>query len=471
MTVALLLAAAVTAATLDPCAPLEPSAAVDSATAMEYRSVGDAERAAGRRDSASAAYRAALARDPGDAAARAGLAALCQEQRNSAFHRGLQLLRGRECAAALPTFEEARLTGDRAAALLEGICRYQLEDDGRATALLREAETDAGGQDSARFFLGLIALRDGRAEEAAALLDSSAADRRLAPFAQELSRAARRQGKLVLSFMAESGWDSNVDLTPDGTPASSSAADGTAEATAALSFAPLGESGPFARASASWREQLRLDDFDMHAVGASAGWQVGRGRRHALVEYGYDYRDLGGAPYLSAHRLLAEGRVDLAKTWSLGATYTGRLESYLTAAFSDYSGLRHAGEVDVTADLGRQWTVSAAWRGGRDSASSSWLSWWEQGPHLSVRKALAPRMRMGLEAAWTRRTYDTIDPDFKVVRADAYADASALLELDLAERFTLRLAATAREASSNVLYFRYTKIVPTVGLAYTLGLM
>jgi hypothetical protein len=88
-----------------------------------------------------------------------------------------------------------------------------------------------------------------------------------------------------------------------------------------------------------------------------------------------------------------------------------------------------------------------------------------------VRKALAPRMRMGLEAAWTWRTYDAVDPVFKVVRADAYADASALLELDLAERFTLRLAATAREASSNVPYFRYTKIVPTVGLAYTLGLM
>ncbi len=469
MTVALLLAAAVTAATLDPCAPLEPSGAPDSATAMEYRSVGDAERAAGRRDSASAAYRAALSRDPGDAAARAGLAALCKGQRDSAFYRGLGLLRGGECAAALPTFEEARLSGDRAAALLEGICLYQLEDDARATALLREAETDAGGQDSARFFLGLIALRDGRADDAAALLDSSAADRRLAPFAQELSRAARRQGKLVLSFMAESGWDSNVDLTPDGPPASSSAADGTAEATAALSFAPLGESGPFARASASWREQLRLDEFDMHAVGASAGWQVGRGRRHALVEYGYDYRDLGGAPYLSAHRLLAEGRVDLAKTWSLGATYTARLESYLST-FSDYSGLRHIGEIDVTADLGRQWTVSAAWRGGRDGTRLSSFSWWEQGPHLSVRKALAPRMRMGLEAAWTWRTYDAADVG-SPVRADTYADASALLELDLAERFTLRLAATAREASSNRPDFRYTKIVPTVALAYTFGLM
>jgi len=470
MSAALLLAATLA---LDPCAPVAASGPPDPAAAREYRAVGDEERAAGRRDPAAAAYRAALSHDPADAAARAGLVELCREQeQQGGFDRGLRLMRRGDCTAAVPAFEAARATGaDRAAALLEGICLYQLGADERAALLLREAETDAGSRDSARFFLGLVALRQGRSDEAISLLEASSDDRRLAPLAQDLMRTARRQGKLVLSMLLEAGWDSNVELAPGGSATAAGRADGLAGTTAALSYAPLGESGPFAGAAAIWREQLRADAFDLLGAAAGAGWQIGRGRRHALVAYGHDYRNLGGAPYLSAHRLLAEGRIGLGEAWSAGAAYSVRVESFRTPDSRDYSGLHHAGEADLTSAPGDRWAATLAWRGGRDQARLASLSWWEHGPRLSLRKAFGARTRAGLEAAWTWRVYDTADPVLQVVRRDGTADASALVEVDVDERWTLRFAATGRWALSSVADFRYTKLVPTVGLAYARGLL
>jgi tetratricopeptide (TPR) repeat protein len=468
----LLVAVLLAAGAVDPCDAVE-AAERDPTVAAEYRAVGDLELAAGRRDSAAAAYRSALARDPGDGASRSQLASLCREQqRASAFERGLQLMRGGNCRAALPAFEEARATGDRAASLLEGICRYELDgDDARAASLLRQAEADGETRDSARFFLGLVALREARREDAVALLESSAGDRHLAPLAQDLSRAAQRGGKLVASFVAESGWDSNVDLAPDGSPTPSGSADGLVGATGALAFSPLGDTGPYARASATWREQLQLHAFDMGGVGAAAGWQLGRGRRYASLEYDYDYRQLSGAPYLSAHRIVLATRVDAARGLTLGGTYAARFETFFSNTYADFSGLRHTAEVDATLDLGRRWSLVVACRGGRDAARYADLSWWELGPRVALHGVLAPTVRIGLEAAWTWRGYDALDPTSGVIRSDRQADISALLEVDLAARWTARLALLGRRAVSNIAEFQYTKIVPSAGLSYTLGLL
>ncbi len=473
MSVSLLFAALFAAATLDPCAPVERAAELDPATAAEYRAVGDAERAAGRRDTAIAAYRAALERDPEDAGSRTALEDLCRAQRrDGAFDRGSRLLRGGDCRAAIAPLDEARQRGDRHAALLEGICLYELREDDRAASLLREAEADPAHRDSARFFLGLVALRAGAAADAIALLDAAAADRRLAPLAIELSRAASRQGRLVLSALAESAWDSNADLRPDGAPAKGSgSADGVAALTASAFLAPLGDRGPYVRASASMRDQLRLDALDLRAGGAGAGWQLSSARWRGRVEYAYDYRDLDGAPYLSAHGATGVARVDLSRSASVGARYSARVESFLTDAAGDYSGVRQAGEADFTVDLGRRWLATAAWRVGRDDARADSLRWWEHGPRLALRRALPPLARLSLEAAWTWREYDAEDPALRATRADEYADASALLELDVAPRWTLRLGAWGRRALSNLPDFRHAKIVPSVGLQYTLGLL
>ncbi|WP_242392588.1 hypothetical protein [Anaeromyxobacter oryzisoli] len=471
-----MLAAALVALALgaapDPCAPVASAApdAADPGAAAEYRAVGESERRAGNRDTAAAAFRDALARDPADATSRAALAALCAEAKaGSAFDRGVRLMDAGDRRGAVAAFEEARAGGDRSAALLEGICLYELGEEDRALPLLDEAGKDPDHAEAARFFQGLVALRRGRSDEAAALLQASAADRHLAPLALGLSRLARREGRLVLSVLAETGWDSNVDLTPDGAPGAARAGDGSAGLTALAHYAPMGDTGPFAQVTAHAREQLTYDALDIAGLGGAAGVQAGRGRQFLLAEYAYEYRELGGAPYLSANALLGEGRLAVGGGASAGLTWLARLESF-RAADAPYSGLHQLGEADLTLEAGPRALVTLAWRLGLDGARDPALSWWETGPRAALHLAATPRLRLGLELAASQRTYRAVDLALGVVRSDRYLDAAALLEWDLAERWTLRLSATARKAFSNLPDFAYTKLAPTIGLAYTIGL-
>lgn len=467
------LAALVLAAAPDPCAPVEPAATLDPSAAAEYRAVGEAERRAGNRDTAAVALQAALARDPADAGTRTALAALCREAKaGSAFDRGVRLMEAGDRRGAVAAFEEARAAGgDRSAALLEGICLYELGKDDRALPLLAEAERDPDHADAARFFRGLVALRGGRSDDAVALLQASAADRHLAPLALGLARLARRDGRLVLSVLAESGWDSNVDLTPDGAPGAGRAGDGSAGLTALARYAPMGDTGPFVQATAHGRDQLTYNALDIAGLGAATGFQAGRGRQFLLAEYAYEYRELGGSPYLSANALLGEGRLAVGDRASAGLSWLARLESFRTAADVPYSGLHQLGEADLTLETGPRSLLTLAWRLGLDGARDPALSWWETGPRAALRFAASPRVRLGVEVGASVRTYRTVDLALGTARSDQYLDAAGLLEWDLADRWTLRLSATGRKAFSNVPDFAYTKVVPMVGLAYTISVL
>ena len=180
-------------------------------------------------------------------------------------------------------------------------------------------------------------MRHGRAAEASPLLAAAAADPLLAPVAGGLSRAARRAGRLVLSALAEAGWDSNVDLTPGSSLAPSGAGDGFGRATGAATLSPWGERGPYARAVLAWRGQAGQRDLDLLGGGGAAGIQLGQAQRSLLLEYAWDGRRLAGAPYLSAHRLLVEGRVALGQAATAGGSYALRSEAYRGDA-GDFSG-------------------------------------------------------------------------------------------------------------------------------------
>lgn len=455
----------------DPCAPVAAGTA-DPGGAAVYREVADAERQAGRPETAAAAYRAAAERDADDARSRSALAALCLEaRREGAFERGMALMHAGDDRGAAAAFAEGRAEGDPSAALMEGISRYRLHDDGEAAAALRVAERDPDSAPSARFFLGLVALRDGRGADAAALLEAAGAtDPQLAPLASSLARVAHREGRLVISAQAESAWDSNVTLAPSGAPAAGRASDGMGGLAAAIRVAPLGESGPYAVVAGTHREQLRLDQYDLWGLGAAAGWKLGRDARYAAVEYGFDHVVLGGSPYLDAHRITASGRLDVAPRSSLGLTYLARFEDYRPAVYTDYSGLRHFAEGDATVGLGRGWVVTAAYHLGRDGARDASLSWWEHGPRAAVQKHLGPSLRLGLEAAGTWRGYDRVDPVLLVRRSDTYADVAAWLELDFGTHFTLRAGATGRRATSNIPEFTYTRVIPSLVLGWSLGM-
>ncbi|WP_242342307.1 hypothetical protein [Anaeromyxobacter terrae] len=386
------------------------------------------------------------------------------------FERGLRLMRAGDRRAAVAAFAEARGDGDEAAALLEGICLYELGEDARADEALALAERTAEHREAAEFYRGLVARRAGRADDAARLLERASTDPELGATALGLARLARRGGRLGLSIFAESGWDSNVDLAPDASRAGSGTSDGDTGITAVGRWSPLGESGPFLRATAQLRDQVRYDALDLRGGGAAAGWQAGRGARYLLAEVGYDRQDLGGAPYLSAPRALGAARVPLSAEATLGATYLARWESFHTEVSAPYGGLRQLGEVDLTVLLGGRGTATLAWRGVRDGAIDPALASFEQGPRAGLRLELGPRARAGLDASCSWRTYDALDPGLRAVRADTALALGATLELDLADRWSLRLGVAGRKEISNVPELTWTKIAPSLGIAYTVGL-
>ncbi len=465
------LIAAVLAAAADPCAPVADAGARDPGTAALYREVGDSERAKGSTDTAVVAYQAALALDPSDDRSRRALADLCAAARlpEDPFQLGLARMNSGDLPGAIAAFRDARSRGpDASAALLEGVCEYELGSYRAARVLLREAAEAPVHREAADLYLGLIAMREGDASTAARLLDAASLNPGFATIASDLARVARRSGKLVLSVLGESGWDSNAALAPDGTPLSSSQ-DGAFGVSALGVFRPAGESGPYLRAGGLYRQQLRFTDLDYGGVSAAAGWQLGARRSGALAEYNFDYRLLAGSSFLVAHRLLAAAWVPAGRV-ILGASYFARFESYPAALYAPYSGTYQRAEASATVPLGPAASLVLGYHLGVDGVERRELSWIEHGPAAELRLGIVSRLRFTAAAALSLRGYDALDPTLAVQRSDAYLDLAGVAEWDLGDHWTARLALEARKAFSNAPTFEYFRLAPVLGIAYVIGM-
>ena len=469
---ALLLALAVQAAP-GPCDLPPPASHPEPTTAEIYRAVGDGELAAGSRDTAAAAYRRALALDPSNGAARAGLASSCRgpARASDPFQEGLRLMESGDRRGAVAAFRAARTARPSpSAALLEGICLYELGDDAAALPPLREAERDPAHREAASFFLGLVALRAGQGERAASLFEFASADVRFAAAGADLARLARREGRLMLSLLAESGYDSNVLLLPSGRQASGRPGDASAATTMAALARPLGASGPYARAAFSYRDQARLDAYDLLGGSGAVGWLAERAGNHLLAEYAYEYTGLGGIPYLSAHRLFAGGRAALGRI-AVGLTWFGRFESFRQASDVPFSGFRQVAEGDAALRIAPRSSIALFYRYGRDDAQEAALSWQEHGPRAEARIGLGADVRLVAEVGYHWRRYPGVDPFLGVARSDTYLDGALRGEMDLGDRWTLRLSLVAQRAWSNVPNLAYVMVFPTFGIAYTIGFL
>jgi tetratricopeptide (TPR) repeat protein len=454
----------------------------DVAGAAVYRAVGDDESKAGHADAARVAYREALRRDPHDAGARAALATLCQAEREPSaprpelvsggaserFDEGLALMKRGDRTGAIAAFEAARAQGDDpGAALLQGICEYERGEDERARPLLEEARNAPSLAGTATLFLGLIALREDQNRLASSLFDAASSDPRLAATASGLARLARRDGRVVASALAEGGYDSNVSLAPDGTPTQTGAGDGYAAAVAGLFLRPFGTTGPYARLTGQYRKQAQITSYDLGDAGGAIGGQLGGGGRYLAAEYGYDFLTLGGAPYLSAHRLLATGRAATGRV-ALDGTYAARFESFLTSGTAQYSGLRHDADLAAECLPSATTIIGLGYHVGADGTQSPSLSYLEHGPLALLRLGVGRQIRLVTEARVTFRRYDAMDPDLGA-RADRYLDGALAWELDTSDHWTVRVTATGRRATSNVPDLQYTKLTAGLGLVYTAG--
>lgn len=451
---------------VDPCEAVAEASVSDPVTAAAYRAVGDEQAAAGARGAAAAAYARAAALDPRDGASRAALRGLCDEGRRDPATAALARMDAGDLRAAVAILSAARgRDADPSLTLLEGICRYELGDDAGAEPLLRAAERDEDA-DVARLYLGLLALRAGERGRAATFLEAASASDALSATAWDLLRAARGEAPWSLTVFAESGWDSNVPLAPPSTVTSDDA-----DALYGLGLAgvlrPLGVRGPYLRALGVLTRQVALGAYDVAAALGAAGWALRAGRWSAAAEYELAWRTFGGEPLLSSHQVLATVSAALGRA-TVGATAFGRRESFADA-FDPFSGTVLGAELRGDLLLGARVRVGAAWDVARDAAELAELSWLEHGPRAELVVAASRRVRLVTVAAATFRRYDAYDAALGATREDVYLDGEARVEWDASRGWSARLGARGRRALSSVSTLEHEKVVPTVGLAYTLA--
>lgn len=447
------------------CAAPEPLPQRDPPTAEAYAEVGAGEAAHHAWETAVEAFREALRRDPANARGISGLRSSCAA---ALEEEGRKRMDGGDVRGAIDAFEAARAAvPSTSAALLEGICQYEIGAVVKARPLLLEAEADPELAATAEFYLGLLSLGDGHAQDAAMRFERAEREPALSAQASDLLRLARRDGRLLLSFLAESEFDSNVTLSPAGTPGPH---DGDGAASLAVLYRPTGESGPFARAGANYRSHLQQSDYDVGAIGAAVGWQIGRASRHLRVEYDYDYVSLGAAPYLSAHRLSVDGRWT-SGTLGVAAAYSARLESYDQSAAEPYSGTMHALALSGDWSFSKGSFLELGYRAGRDLTNVAETSSFEHGPVAALRLLLSPVTRITFEGDILFRAYDAVDPALGLRRIDTLLDGGCVGEWDMSTRVTLRLTVGGRRVLSNAGQLSYTRMTTALGLATTFGLL
>jgi tetratricopeptide (TPR) repeat protein len=440
MSPGLLLAALLAQAGL--CGPVVPDAVADPEGARAYREVAEAEEASGARETALVAWREVLRRDPDDARARQALATLC----------------------AAPPEDTA------AAALLDGLARFERGERPTATAAFRTALAAPELVDTASYFLGLLALEEGRGPEAAAFFDAAARspDAALARRAEVLRQVARREGRLALQVRLGGEYDSNVDLVPDETRRRGGSADGVGTALAELRWRPLGARGLFAHLSGHVRRHQQWGQFDLAGASGALGWAHPSAALRLSAEYTFEGLVLGSAPYLWTHRAQVAAQVP----WGplvLEAGVGLRRKDFADSAYAGYSGWHQAAWLEALWQPLEALTLSAGWREELLAAREPHLGYLEHGPRVQGSLSLSPRLRLLGEVGRTWRRHRARDAVLEVRREDGALDVDAGLEWDVGAHWSLQATLGWRRASSNVPELSHARWVGGLGLVWARG--
>ncbi len=427
------------------CGPVTPDAWLEPSSAALYVEVAEAEQSTGDRETALVAWREVLRREPRNARALAALKELCPEDTGP---------------------EESAAT-----ALLSGLSLFERGEDEAAAVAFHEALSAPELVDTASFFLGVLALREGHASEAGGFFAAAEAssDEGLARRAGELRLQAEREGRVALSVRLGSEYDSNVDLVPDGTSRPGGSADGVGTGFAELHLRPWGQRGLYARISGIYRGHLRFHDFDLAGARGVLGWAHVGPSLQLSAEYGFDSLALGRAPYLLAHRLQVAARAPVGPV-VLEASGAVRHEDFLENVYAGYSGWRSTARLDVEWSPTGSLTLSVGWHGGLLRTYDLALGYFEHGPRAGLHLRLRPGLRLLSEVGYTLRGYQNFDNPLGARREDGYFDAGAVVEWDVAANWSLQASVGWRGASSNIPELAYSRLTGGLGLVWSKGL-
>ncbi|MDQ3263816.1 MAG: hypothetical protein M3Y59_09165 [Myxococcota bacterium] len=448
----------------DPCDP-GPALPADPGSAQAYFAVAEEELARGQPEAARLALREAVRRDPSDPRLQQAWRSACAEPPGE--DAGLRQLEAGDCRAAILSFATARRqVANPSLALLQGVCHYELGEDAQARIALTEALGSPAEAETASLYLGLVAMREGRAEEAQASLVTAAAssDPGTAEAARTLSRASRQSARLAITAGLELGHDSNAYLLPD-----RSGDTGFPDQPVALSLSavlrPLGPSGPFLHGTLLYRDLRLTQVFDVLHGEVAAGWQWGQGGRFLRAQGAVDLMQLDGQPYAQGYR----ADLGAAHGWgpvAVWASYSVRLERILVLRYQDYTGLSHRGAL-----FGQWWWggtgLGLGYRVERNQTDAAELRQTEHGPRLELRLGAGQGRRLVLGGGVLLRQFDQEDSKLGARRADQLLEATASAELDLNSAWQLQLGLSGQKAFSNLEAFEYTRWFATVGLSGT----
>lgn len=449
-----------------PCGPLAPAAA-DPELAATYLEVGQAELEAGDFEAAATALSRALSFDRSLTRAVALRERACLSLGERSLDQVDALMdagRWREALAALAAIPRA---SPGASALLEGICHYELGDDGAANRVLELALKDPQQQADARVLLALISLRRGAARGAEVQLRALEQSGRVlgAPLTAML-RQASRGGALTLRASLFGGADSNPTLSPMGLGAETS--QGLLGLTALAQWVPLGAVSPYLRVAVGGREYPQLPQLRTGTAVGTVGFQLGRGGDRLAVDYSVDALLFGLEPYAVTHGPRLEGSLQLGPVL-LFAEWNLRFETFLPEDAEVFSGLRQDTALGLSAALPGGFSVEAAWSLGRDGAQLAELALLEHGPRLTLGWA-GGRTRVMMGAAFDWRSFDAFDEDLGVQREDLRLRPSARVEVDLTEWLSVFVAGDMAFISSNVAAVSSLRFAGTGGVQLWAGL-
>lgn len=447
------------------CSPAASGAPPSPEEAAAYLAAAEEELRAGQTDAARAALRRAVELDPTNDAAAARLRSLCRSSAGEDFDQAMALMDRGDCVQAAARFARlAQTTPDPSLALLEGICRYELEEDDRARALLTTAAGDDRFRDSAQLFLGLIALRANRPDAAQEhfAFASASTDSRLRDAAVDLRRLGVRDRRLVVSLSAEGIYDTNANLAADAEPGVERTPDASALLGLSARFQPFSAAGPYLRAGGAYRKQRALTSLDFAMGSAFVGYRQGEGRSWLAAEAGVETMALGAEPYLNAAAANAAVRLALGPAF-VTLSYAGRSSAF-AAQWSAYSGALHRGAADLGVELSNALVLSGGFTVQRDATADPALAYLELGPRVQASLRAGPNLRLTAVGAVRSRRHDAVDPSFQLRRADSNWAVDVSVEYDLSDSAALYLIGSTRHSSSNVVSFDYAQYSGSAGL-------
>jgi hypothetical protein len=404
------------------------------------------------------AFRKALAFDRAQAAARSRLSELCAQATNEATDV--------ETIATPSAASPATL-------MSAGLDHYRRGDWKRAHTLLAGA---AAGEDpvtaaGAELFLGLIAHREGRTNDALAAFDRASSWPEHRPVALSMRRLAARSRRVALSLLLQPEYDTNPRLLPQHPPDPDSI-DRPRPDTDLLMLGSLDVRllpSLALRETTFWRRQNTERAFDLAGSITQLAWHGHRGSHEGEARYGFEPLWMAGAAYSRAHQISIAYQYLPTGRYAVGARYGLRRRDYLIDSAAPFTGFVQSGALEGSWDLNETGmaAVALAAEATRESTESSELTHRAAGGRLTL-SWRATTVHMLAHTRALAAAYDAPNA-LGQRRRDLRAETGLDAQIDLHERIAVTAGFDAHFNRSTLAEFGYRKWVMRLGLIGYLG--